>query len=199
MDQQENNQTKKIMFHSRPDRADMPIHIPITRCPPKGIGPLIILSSDVIGCHLHYWRGRSTPCQGENCEACADGQIPRWRGYLIVMNPKGDEKIMMEITAAAVPPIDVYFSEHGTLRNALLYLKRVGMKPNGKLLSKIETSARTLASLPAEPNLSNLLLRMWGMNTAEKNSPEIQRKIRGDRLKQSDFEEERSSLNNGHC
>lgn len=142
----------------------MPIQYDLFRVPAKGMGRAIVVSHDVVGADTHYWRGRSQPCSGDKCEACEDGQSPRWRGYLAVMSPKSGRVVILEITAAAAGAIEAYFNKHRTLRGAGIVAERVGQKPNGRLRLMLTPPAAEIDQLPKAPQIQRLLARIWGLN-----------------------------------
>lgn len=177
----------QVFFSRRPTQQDRPVELPLIRVPPTGISKVLILSNDVTGTNLHYWRGRSEPCHGDGCEACLDGQMPRWRGYVVMMSTRTKQKGLLELTAAAMDPIDEYFAEHGTLRGAELAISRSGGKPNGKLSSTIKFGGLPAGSLPTAPELEGILLRLWGYSTDDTQRGDVERKIRRDRHGRGDW------------
>ena len=40
---------------------------PLLRTPPNKPLIAIITSADLIGCYTHYYKGRTVPCEGDNC------------------------------------------------------------------------------------------------------------------------------------
>ena len=48
----------------------------IIRTPAKGKITGIVLSPEPLGVLLHFWHGRSVPCDPRRCEACKDGHRP---------------------------------------------------------------------------------------------------------------------------
>ncbi len=162
----------------RPSQSDMPLRYEVNRAGPKGHAPAIILSHDVEGAYIHYYRGRSQKCLPENCESCEANIERRWRGYLIVADARTRETSMMEVTAAAMPDIDRYFREHRTLRGALIETRRIPPKANGRLVSKLTESAYDMASYNKAPPLRKLLMKLWGLHDADQENPDVMRKIR---------------------
>lgn len=149
------------IFTNRPAEDQMPLRWDILRCPDKGLSGLIILSHNTVGADVHYWNGRTMPCIHDNCPACEENQKPRWRGYLAVTNAKRSRSALVEITAAAMPPIKQYFDAHRTLRGARLALFRKGGTSNGRLYAEISNAIADPDSLAKGPSLKKLLAQIW--------------------------------------
>ncbi|KKM74434.1 hypothetical protein LCGC14_1400340 [marine sediment metagenome] len=162
----------------RPNEEDMPITFLVNRAGPKGHEAQIILSHDVEGGYVHFARGRSVKCPKGPCEHCKANSERRWRGYCVCANARNRELTLVELTAAAMKPIDIYFRQHRTLRGALLTTKRIPEKPNGRLYATIVESAQAITSYPAVPSVRSLLRKLWGLPKDPDANGDVQRKIR---------------------
>ncbi len=162
----------------RPADHDMPLTYLVNRAGPKGHSPCIILSGDVVGGYVHFIRGRSVKCPDNECAHCDNNTERRWRGYLVVADARSRELSLLELTAAAMRPIDTYFRKHRTLRGALLETKRVPEKANGRLYSLITESAINVDSFPAVPSVKSLLRKLWCLPSVASDNGEVERKIR---------------------
>jgi hypothetical protein len=127
----------------------------------------VILSHDVEGAELHYWKGRSRICDDENCEACEANFRARWYGYLELWSPTTGNRIILEVTQAAAPAIDEYFSSHRTLRNAVISASRLNRKVNSKLHVTLTPSALPEAQIPPASKIRHQLERMWECATVD--------------------------------
>jgi len=145
----------------------MPIRHPLLRVPPKGLSGLTILSHDTVGTYTHYWHGRTQPCPGEQCEACDDNQLPRWRGYLYVMSGRSESIGVLELTPAAMAAIDKAFRQHRTLRGCRLAIERKGGKPNGELRAHLTPPPKDVSYLPKAPSLKKYLAKLWGLHVVK--------------------------------
>lgn len=169
----------------RPDKSDMPMRYEVNRAGPKGHLIHLILSHDVDGAHIHFYRGRSARCGGEKCDACLAGIRKDWRGYLIVTTIKTRVLSLMELTPAAMPPVDVYFRTHRTLRGAFISTIRIPAEKNGRLRSTLEESCYNVENFPKPPPVRQILKKLWGL----KDEPEPQNTVdRNIRLRLSDEE-----------
>ena len=168
---------------------DMPLRYEVYRAGAKGHAQVIVLSHDVEGAYTHYWRGRSSKCSGDDCEACNQNVSRRWRGYLVVANPRSKEMSLLELTPAAMPPVDAFFKTHRTLRGALLSTRRIPAKENGRLHSTIQESCYEMDSFRKPPSVRLLLQKLWGLKNEPKNDADPARQVRLD----NDDEEQRSA------
>jgi hypothetical protein len=139
-----------------------------------------VLSYDVDGDYVHFVRGRSLKCKPKDCEPCKRNVERRWRGYLICANARTRAITLVELTAAAMGPIDIYFRKVRTLRGALLETKRIPEKINGRLYSTITEGAQDIASFPKVPSVRSILRKLWGLPKADEGNEIVNRKIRVD-------------------
>lgn len=49
---------------------------PIIRTPASRPLTAIITSPNLVGCYTHYFKGRTTPCEGADCQLCLQGSEP---------------------------------------------------------------------------------------------------------------------------
>lgn len=166
----------------RPDPADLDAQVPLLRVPVNGFSNLIITSHDLVGCLVHYHRGRSTPCTGKPCMACEDNADRRWRGWLGVYAPKTTKQYILEITPACTKEIDQWFSDHRTLRGAMVAMCRIPKKANGRLHIDIRSSGLPALQLPEAPKVQDEMERLWSRNLARlhRHAQETELKIVAD-------------------
>lgn len=156
-------QKKPVNFTSRPGAEDMKSKMNVLRVGPKGVGPVVVISHDTLGAYTHYAHGRTRPCPGATCGICADGEQPRWRGYLVIASQDLQELRVLEVTPAVMPKIDQHFREHRTLRGAKIVLRRKNERANGELWIGIQAKPANSAALPKAPSLEKFLNAMWGL------------------------------------
>jgi len=121
----------------------------------------IITSLNLIGCYVHYWRGRTTPCQESKCPACKENQAARWYGWFSLWSPKTHEHVIAEITSACVDAFAAYALTHGQLRGAKVTLARATAKQNARLIAILEESAISPDILPPPLDVQTTLEKMW--------------------------------------
>ena len=148
-------------FSRRPNPEQMPQRFELKRIPPGGASGLICLSDDVVGSDVHYVGGRTVCCPGESCPANHDKCRIEWRGYLFVWNPRKQEVICIEVTPAAMAPIDQAYRDYDGLRGVKMEFTRRGEQKNGQLSSKCFAPARDKTGLPKAPSLRKFLCKVW--------------------------------------
>lgn len=149
------------IWTNRPTADAVPPSFRITRTPATGYMRATVLSDTLIGCKLHYFHGRSKPCNGEQCEACKAGQLPRWKGYVFIFSEQSKSIGIFEFTERAFLAFDCYYTEHGTLRGADMRSTRIGKKANSPIEVTFMEGNRDRKGLPAPDDLEGTLMRMW--------------------------------------
>lgn len=152
---------EETRFQNRPNAGDLPSAWKILRASKKGTQTLLMVSDDCTGCYVHYWSGRTRPCWKNDCYPCACGQAPRWRGYIAVLTQSPSVGRLLEITPSVINDLDRWIQQEGTLRGSLITLKRRGNVPNGELVCEVAKPTGFAATLPPEPNVVQLLSRIW--------------------------------------
>ena len=152
-------------WRTRPSEEPTNHQLSIIRVRPGKPLTGVVLSPDVEGAELHYWKGRSRICDDENCEACEANFRARWYGYLELWSATTGNRIILEVTQAAAPAIDAYFREHLTLRNAVISATRLNRKVNSKLHVTLSPSPLPEAHIPPSTRIRNQLERMWECST----------------------------------
>lgn len=153
--------TATATFLNRPRKADLPNQWKIMRAKSNGLPACMVISPDITGAYVHYWGGRTRPCQGESCDYCAGGQVPRWRGYLAAANGKTRCLGLLEVTPSCIPPIEAFIEEYGDLRGSIITLSRKGNVRNGELLCVVKHQAGLASSCPPDVDVRVHLQRIW--------------------------------------
>lgn len=123
----------------------------------------IMLAGDVIGAYTHWFGGRTVPCFGPECRACATGVEIRWHGYVPLMAIKQRTIQIFELTVAAVGPLDAWFRTHRSLRGALVELQRRGGRANGMVRSLVSDGPLPAEALPDPPDVKAVLRNLWSL------------------------------------
>lgn len=153
-----------IHWSSRPSRGEGEGNYRLVRVQRAGVVRGIILSRNLEGTGVHYWKGKSMPCAGSACEPCREGFKPRWYGYVAIWNPRTDQIAIAEVTDSASDDFDRFIARHNTLRGGRLTLSRQGQRPNGRILAQIEPGDLSDERLPDCPNVQQMLMKIWGVN-----------------------------------
>ena len=150
-----------VHWQNRPDEESGVSNYQIVRTPQGKEVQAIVLSEQLVGTKLHYWRGRSVPCSGPDCEACKGGNVARWKGYVLITNRACSQVYIFEFTQRAFDAFDRFFTEKGTLRGAIMTAKRLGKRPNSPLSITFEAGRHDEDLLPPEEDIAQMLSRMW--------------------------------------
>ena len=134
----------------------------------------IVTSMELVGCYVHYFRGRSKACERADCEACREKHMPRWYGWVSIWGPKSNEHVIAEFTASCVEAIQEYRLKHGQLRGAVLTLERATAKINSRLTARVQQSTINADVLPAELDVIGTLEKIWETHHSD-DAPKIAR------------------------
>lgn len=148
-------------WQQSPDAGTRSLNYRIYRTPVGKEVELIILSRNFVGARLHFWRGRTTPCAGEQCTACQDGQRPRWKGYLLAYHRATKSCIIFEFTDRGYDPLQAQLEKFGNLRGFTLRSRRLNKKPNGPIQIEVGDIREESPHLPKEVDLQEMLDRIW--------------------------------------
>ena len=162
-----------VQWDHEPPKESRSIVWQIRRTPTGKKAGGLILSHRLVGTHTHFWHGRTRPCNQTSCEACDQGQKPRWHGYLALTDRELKERWITEIPALAADAVDRYFGEHRTLRGAWINLGRVNNKPNGRVVCSLRDSGVAAGLLPEGPTLQPILMRMWEVRECQTSFPTV--------------------------
>ncbi len=123
-----------------------------------------------LGVNVHYHRGRTKPhYQSGTCEACADGNTPRWKGYLTLYDPRTRDHWLQEFTPAAYDGLLLGIKAHGSLRGHQICFRRTRMKINAPLKSEVYVATIDLRTLPEAPDVVAILHRIWDIPLDEEH------------------------------
>lgn len=137
----------------------------LLRCQPATTLRATILSDHVAGTQIHYWKGRTTPCNQTACDACKAGHRPRWKAYLYIISRKTQRIAIIEFTERCMQEVALYLQTHNTLRGANLTLSRTGNRPNSPLHLELSEPTCDPTKLPTPDGLTEVLDRMWELHT----------------------------------
>lgn len=154
-------------WEDEPEEKGAVQNFQIVRTPPSGTIDGIILSRNIVGAKLHYWRGRSTPCEKELCQPCRDGQQSRWKGYVLIAHPRTRKIVIFEFTDRAWPSFKAMHDRHGSLRGCIMRSRRMSSRPNGPLLVTFEEARHDESLIPSECDLRQILAHIWERHDAQ--------------------------------
>jgi hypothetical protein len=146
---------------STPPDKDREHNLPMVRTPTRGPIQAIVTSESLIGCDTHFWHGRTSPCEGEGCDACLAACGFRWHGYLGIWSPKTNRSAIFEFTAATATHFVEYYSTFHTLRGCFFTAQRAGGSANSRIGITMKPYDLSTITLPAAPDLEASLSLIW--------------------------------------
>lgn len=148
-------------WQQTPDDSCKAQNFRIYRTPVGREVTLVALSKTFIGAKLHYWRGRSTPCAGNDCQACKEGQRPRWKGFLFAYHRDTRTVVIFEFTDRGYEPMQETLERHKSLRGLLFKASRLNKRPNGPIQITFSDTREESPHLPNPEGLHEMLERIW--------------------------------------
>lgn len=149
------------IWTTNPEGAGQKTNYRILRCPTGRPITGVVLDDEFVGTNLHYWKGRSKPCEGATCEACEAGHRPRWKGYVHLYSPQTKTIVIFEFTERVVHEFRAFQTRFGSLRGACITARRLNSKVNGPLLLEFAEGRQDGALLPQVTDLREILCRIW--------------------------------------
>ena len=161
--------TPQVQWTAKPADDPKKPKIPIDRCGAQSSMQYIVLSREVIGCMLHFFRGRSIPCLMPSegwCDACTDpkGNEPRWRGYLCCWRVHFNTFHLLELTPPCMTTVASFIEGHEHLRGAIIRLERPSGKANGRIVCQLEKTNVRENTLPPAFDVRDALERIWALH-----------------------------------
>lgn len=149
---------------SRPGEDSQKIPWSIRRAKAGQELKMMVLSTDIFGCYVHYHNKRTVPCRLTGCKAGCPDIFPRWKGYLLARVSQTGEYIIFEFTPPAVHSLDEALKKYGTMRGLLIKATRFRNKENGRVI--IEVKGITVPADDEPPPFSpwDFLSGIWGIN-----------------------------------
>jgi len=167
-------------FSNTPPKDPRGESLPLVRCRVGKPMVGIILSEDLLGTATHFWRGRTIPCDRENCVPCSEGFPWRWHAYVGVYSPNVSKTCLFEMTARATEPLISYRETYGTLRGCHLTAKRANMSPNSRVILQTKQADLQGITLPPPPDIIKVLSIIWNIDLPsisegprQKNQPSL--------------------------
>lgn len=120
----------------------------------------MVYSNLLVICPTH-WRGRTQPCTWPNCEDCDRGMVPEIHGYVLAINPKTEEKTLLELTGPPTAVLKEWQDSHGTVFGLGIEVGRKNDKPNGPVWLRIFKTELNLSKFGPPPDLKPILETLW--------------------------------------
>lgn len=133
----------------------------LRRTPPDKALNAICIQEDLIGVFTHFFHGRTTPCEGTACDACAANQPARWHGYVAAFDPRTHEQFIFEFTLKPASAFKVYRDTYGTLRGCLFDAYRPKRTKNSRVVIRCKPVDLTKIQIPQPIDLVRALSTVW--------------------------------------
>lgn len=146
---------------------------PIIRTPASKPLLAIVTSFDLVGCYTHYYKGRTVPCDGADCEACHAGIPYRWHAYMSAIKREDQLHCLFECTAQAAEHFTTYRNANTSLRGCEFEARRMNSRTNGRIIIRTRTADLSRIVLPKPPDLIKCLGILWGFPADEVTAPHI--------------------------
>lgn len=137
--------------------------IALIRTPANRPFVAIVTSEDLVGCATHYYRNRTTPCEGDDCAICAEGLPWRWHGYLSCVDQHTNDHVMFEFTANASDAFRTYRNQYRTMRGCHFKATRQGNRYNGRVHIICKPADLAGKRLPPGANLPAMCCHIWNI------------------------------------
>lgn len=141
--------------------------LPIKRTPAMKALVAIVTSEDLAGTPTHFFKGRTRPCEKEDCEACEQGIPWRWHAYLSAVDADSMLHFLFECTAQASQAFIQYRKAHGTLRGCMFSAKRWKAASNSRVIIQTRPANLEKITLPQSPILPAVLAVLWSLPKGE--------------------------------
>jgi len=153
------------MFHFQNEAPKDPRgnSLPLIRTPANRPLVGIVTCDEMLGTRTHYYRGRTIPCDDQNCPACDDGMSWRWHAYLSVAHVLNRRQALIEFTAAGVEPFKLYREAYGTLRGCHFTARRAQIAANSRVIVQCKQADLEKITLPDAPNILEALAIIWNI------------------------------------
>jgi len=152
---------QNVSWESRPDSRDATTPFKLFRVPAKGIWTFYILSKEVIGVRVHFFKGRTTPHGTPVCDACEAGIEARWRGYIAAANKHDYHRGMIELTAGPAQQLIERLDRQEIIRGLVIQLSRPGGRPNSRIQIDIRPADIDPSKLPPAFDVQATLMKIW--------------------------------------
>ncbi len=140
---------------------------PLLRTPPAKPLVAIVTSKDLVGCYTHFYKGRTIPCEGENCPAHQEGIPYRWHAYMSAYRVEDGVHFIFECTAQAAEHFTDYRDSNNGLRGCFFRASRMNSRANSRVIIRTKPCDLKTQYLPEPPNIEQCLSIIWDLPMKE--------------------------------
>jgi hypothetical protein len=179
-------------FQDEPEVGDKGFPWTVVRTPATSVLEFIVVSHRHLGVRTHYFRNRTIGHRKGICDACKQGNVSRWTGYLLGVTNGTGQRILFEFTPSAAQYVLPLYEARESIRGLKIRASRPSKRPNGTVALAFRGYADDTSALPDAIPIKPLLFNIWGIGDpdgAELSDPapapmteaEIQSTRRGNR------------------
>lgn len=162
-------------FTDQPDHSDERSTLQLVRVP-EGRGIQGYVTNDrILACPVHWWNGRTTPHEAENCEPCQNNRTYAWKSYFGVWLPSTGSHVLLELTARTSKFFEEYLDKYGSLRGCAFKAQRIGGRITARCTVATKPGDLTSITLPKPPDVQKILLNIWGFRDDGQKTDKRQR------------------------
>ncbi|KKM96646.1 hypothetical protein LCGC14_1176090 [marine sediment metagenome] len=155
-----------IFSHSPPGEGHG-LSLRLRRTPGPGSLVATVTCHRLIGCPTHFYQRRTVPCEGDGCQACAEGHNWKWHGYISAVDHSTHEHFLFETTAQGAEPFREYFKRHDTILGCLFHATRLGAHNNGRVIIRCKPQDLSGVKLPSPPDIEKCICKIWNIATSD--------------------------------
>lgn len=139
----------------------------------------VVTSPDLIGCHTHFFMGRTTPHDDADCDACDAGIPTRWHTYLSACQCQTHLHFIFETTERGSDAFIDFRNRYGSLRGCQFTARRANSAINSRVLITTKRIDLQTIVLPPPPNLIRCMATIWNVPMPEINPDPVTNAIIG--------------------
>lgn len=123
----------------------------------------VIYSKSIFGQWIHWYGGRSHQCTKDKaaCNGCLRGWPTKWLGYFDGHNVHADERVFVEITAAAFKLLDQQIPPGENCRGVRVRMAKTKGGPKGRYKIDVLPGRVSDETLPQEKDPLSVLQFLW--------------------------------------
>lgn len=151
-----------------PEAREQVYKVPLLRVEPGKPISVVFLTPTAKGRYLHWKRpekdeikGRTVPCEEDNCPYCAHNIRRDWKLYVSVWLPASDQVGVCELPYSALKFFQEQYIRSGTCYGFHGRIVRIGGKKQGPVQVVFNQKYAGTAPLPEGPDPTEYMARVW--------------------------------------
>jgi hypothetical protein len=142
----------------------------IQRTPATGTFVATITCAEIFGCPVHYWQGRTTPCERPKpCEPCERGRQYWWKAYMSCVYGPNQTHCIFEVTATVHAKLQLQIGENQHFRGVRFKCWRPSQVQTGRIQCEVSGSRVADIDLPPPPDVQSIMEHIWQRRLDAKN------------------------------